>query len=146
MGDEWIDSNVVPGFPGQVGTGEGARLQVYLLTTAVAMPQTIFPALNKTASPGNPTPSLWLNFMCDDGAGNGIPFYIITQAIGGTINAATPDPIATAVPALNANRQTVYVPANVEWQRKFFANQEFRAIQVSGANAYLRVEATSEPS
>lgn len=143
MTEQWRDRNVTPGATVS-GNSDAARLQVYLLATGVALAETVFPALDKVTYPNNTTVALWLNFLCDDGAGNPIPFYVNCDLIGGALTVQTPDPLANVTAPLNVNQQCIYVPAGIEWQRKFYQQQAFRAIQLSGADAYLRVEATSE--
>ena len=139
----WADESVLPG-PTDTGAAIiQAGLQVYLLASGVALVETCFPTLDKVANPNDKTPFLWLDMSCDDGAGNGVGFYIITQSPGHFAAVPAPNPLATVSPALNLNQQCVFVPPGVEYHRKWYPNQWFRAIQSSGANAYLRVEATS---
>ena len=141
----FVDTSVTPGATvSGAATSAKTRLQVYALADATALAETIFPALDSTLVPPPEVDMVWLNFTCDDGAGSPVGFYINCDLIGGALVVAAPDPLATVAPPLNITQQCIWVPAGAEWHRKFAVNQAFRAIQVSGADAFLRVEATSE--
>jgi hypothetical protein len=139
----WNDESVLPG---PTGTGAAifqAGLQVYQLASGVALAEVCYPTLDKVANPNDQTPFLWLDMACDDGAGNAVGFYIIVGSPGHAFAVNVPDPLANVSPGLNLNQQCIFVPPGIEYHRKWYPNQWFRAIQYSGANAYLRVEATS---
>lgn len=149
---KYVDANVTPGSPVFGDQGDSrSRLQVYNLASGVALGETTFPALLSTLPPPDKDKSaeaMWLNFTCDNGAGIGVPFYLITTEIGDPSSnpgaLAVPDPLATALPLVTPEQQCIYVPADGEYHRKFGLDQRFRAIQLSGAVAFLRVEGTSE--
>lgn len=136
-----FNSVVTPGATASGAAVISSGLQVYKLTTAVALAETIFPLLD--SSLGSKTDAAWLNFLCDDGGGNGIPFYIMSNKLGGALVIPVPDPVANITAPLNITQQCIFVPAGIEWQRRFARDQGFRAIQTSGADAYLRVELVS---
>lgn len=139
---DWINANVIPG---AVELGLDTRgetgVQVYPLVSGVATAEITFPGLKDTLPGlGQTMEGIWLNMVCDDGAGNPVAFYIINNQIGGVGALPAPDPSAV----VGSTAQAIYVPAGAEYHRKYFGLQEFRVIQVSGANAFLRVEATSQ--
>ena len=137
--DSFLDYAVTPGAT-NFGTNNSnlTGLQVYLLVSGVALAATVFPTI-KVATPSRENDTAWLNFTCDDGAGVGVPMYLNASYIGGINSPPAPDPVAV-VPS---TAQAIWVPAGVEWQRRFAVSQEFRVIQNSGSNAYLRVELVS---
>ena len=135
-----LDRYVVAGYTGD-GDNAASLLQVYDLTTAVALGETVFPTL---VAPGHPY--AWLTFSFDDGAGNPLGGYVIVNRVFLPLFApaalGTPDPTMTAAGA-NPENQCIFVGPGEKWMRRFFMGQSFDAIQNTGGDAFLRVEQTS---
>lgn len=140
MSTKALDRYVVPGATGD-GDNTTAYLQVYDLASGVPLGETTFPRLAAGGAPYG-----WLVFSFDDGAGNAVGGYVIVNRIFIPLFAApalgTPDPTMTAAGATPAN-QAIYVAPGEKWMRRFLSGQSYDAIQVSGADAFLRVELTS---
>jgi hypothetical protein len=116
----------------------GTEVQVYKLTTAVASPELVFPSIIQPASTNE---MVWLSFMCDDGVGAGVACFMTFSE--SNFATAVPDPLANITAPLNITQQCIRVPADFELMRKLRRGMKFRAIQNSGADAYLRVEMVS---
>lgn len=133
----YTDSFVRPGNT-QTGslTDRKTGLVNHNLTTAVALAEVLWPAIDAgLGTPGN-ADFVWLTFSS---AGD---FYIIT----GETPVAVPDPAAHT--GLNPTQQCRLIPANFEYMRKFERRPApiyYRLIQNSGSDLLVNVEMTSGP-
>ena len=136
------DANVRPGRTVTGGFAAATRVRVLRLPTGAPTVDINTPSCTTIVlAPPTTNESVWLSILCDDGAGNGVPFYIIWAH--GALALQDPDPLANATDALNLNRQCIRVPADFEYMRKLQRGDRFRAIQLSGADAFLRMELIS---
>lgn len=143
------DVAVTPGYTGPGTAVQGSRLQVYQLTSGTSLPSTVFPGLDSGTFSASLTDAIWLNFRCDNGAGVDIGFFIMAQnfgieGFGGPTALPVLDPTEHVASGVNEDRSCIWVPAGDVWSRRFRVGQAFRALQISGDDAYLRVEATSD--
>lgn len=142
MGLTAFDRLVPPGYTGD-GDDAAAHLLVYELTTGVALGETLLPALD----PANTTtPAMWVEMAADDGAGNAVGVYVIANRVQIPLlpPAALPAPNPVEfITGGNPDQSCVFIPPGRPWMRKWLLGQSFNAIQVSGADAYLRCEITS---